>query len=187
MDPHLHELFARAVDTEPLGPPEDLARAAMAQGTRLRRRRLLTVGGVPMVAVAGFAAAVGLAVTPSAGGQAPQAPAPASAGCSSSIPYAGSVVYLLLRTDITEQQRIDLADTLPTDALVQTFEHDTTEQAFERFKKLWRDEPVPVTEPTESFRIRLSRPGQFEEFAARYRDRPGVSDVVGAACLGDAE
>jgi hypothetical protein len=35
-----------------------------------------------------------------------------------------------------------------------------------------------------AFRVKLVEPSVFLQFAARFRDRPGVEQLVGAACPG---
>jgi cell division transport system permease protein len=171
VDRQLHDLFAEALADEPVAPPGDLARDAMAPGVRLRRRRrLLGSGGVVGGLAVAAAAVVQLAAPP-----APQ-PAPAAADC--------TAAAVFLREDVTNAQRDAVRAALAHDPVVQTFAHQSREEAFERFEQLWRDEPDavrsvgPLTLP-ESFRVQLTGPADFAAFEAAFAGRGGVDTVVG--------
>ena len=181
MDQNLRGLFERALDDEPVPPPGDLARAAMAQGTRLRRRRYL---------IGGTAAAVSLAVA-AAGASAvadPAPPAPAAAGnCATAVAARQPDVSVFLRTDATDAQRAALDVALSRDPRVLTYRYEGREHAFERFQELWRDDPgmtasvAPDSLP-ESFRIELADPAGYAALRDDLAGLAGVEEIVGGAC-----
>jgi hypothetical protein len=63
--PHnLHDLFERALDGEPVPPPGDPVRQAMAHGRRIRRRRGLLAGASTAAVVVTAAVALNVALAP---------------------------------------------------------------------------------------------------------------------------
>lgn len=190
MSPHLKHLFDQALDAEPVPPAGDLADRAMQQGRRIRRRRGLLVGAP--VAAAAVAVTVGLlASTPA--DPPPEVPAAATMlaraepQCTWAVSGDATDVSLFLRDDATtdQQQALDLA--LRADPLVGNLLFESREQAFQKFKVLWRDSPdfaasVDAAQLPTAFRFKLTQPSQYPAFAAAYRDRAGVADVVGGAC-----
>lgn len=182
MDQNFRGLFERALDDEPVPPPGDLARAAMAQGARLRRRRYL---------IGGTAAAVSLAVA-AAGASAladPAPPAPAAAGnCATAVADRQPPdVSVFLRTDATDAQRAALDVALSRDPRVLAYRYEGREHAFERFHELWRDDPgrtasvAPDSLP-ESFRVELKDPAGYAALRDDLAGLAGVEDIVGGAC-----
>lgn len=190
MPEHLKDLFDRALDDEPLSPDGDLARQAMAQGRGIRRRRGLLVGG-STAAVVAVAVALNLTAAPTG------PPVQMSAGaarmaqaepqCRWSVSGDATDVAIFLRQDITGRQRQALQDALRADPLVRSLLFETRQQAYVRFKELWRDSPdfvaaVDESQLPESFRLELIRPTQYSRFAATYADRAGIQDLVGGTC-----
>jgi cell division transport system permease protein len=91
-------------------------------------------------------------------------------------------VTIFLTEDVTEQQRSDLSGKLKSDGLVQSVEHESKEQAYQRFKQLFKDTPdlVDNVKPDalpESFRVKLKDPTKFDEIKKRYGSDPGVYRV----------
>jgi hypothetical protein len=190
VDQNLRVLFERALDDEPVPPPGDLAQEAMAQGTRLRRRRGLLVGGSAAGVVAVLATVVALNMTAPRLGTAAEPAAmaqPASTACVMSVQQDATDVAIFLRLDITDQQTLDVYHALQSDPLVLTSRFESREQAFEKLKVLWRESPglistVKVDEMPDSFRVTISRPAQFPAFDARFKGMRGVEEIVGSRC-----
>jgi hypothetical protein len=187
----LKDLFERALEDEPVLPEGDLAQQVMAQGRGIRRRRSLLVGGSTAAAV--VAVVVALNLTP-----APAEPplqvsaaaarlAQAEPQCTWPVSNDATDISIFLKQDITGRQREALQDALRADPLVRDVLFESREQAYEKFKELWRDSPdfvasVGAEQLPESFRMELIQPAQYPGFAARYADRPGVEDVLGGTC-----
>lgn len=186
MDQHLHVLFGRVLGDEPLPPPGDLAQEAMAGGRRLRRRRRLVVGGAAaVVTVLAAVGAVNLATTP------PPAPAlldVATAPDCARLESAPAEAAILLRSDITDQQRFQLDRALRADRLVAQVRYESKEAAYEKFKQMYRDAPdllaaVKPDQMDDSFRVTLADRSQHWALREAFADWPGVQTVVGGhAC-----
>jgi hypothetical protein len=186
---NLRGLFAQALDAEPAPPPGDLARAAMAQGARLRRRRHL-VGGAATAASLGVAA---VAAVNLAGGPAPAVTAPAAVPgapavhCSAASDRWAPRVSIFLRMDVTDAQRAALDATLGGDRRVRDHHYESPEAAFEKFKVLWRDDPTfvdsvaPAQLPA-SFRVELANPRDYPAIRAELDGLGGVEHIEGTAC-----
>jgi cell division transport system permease protein len=193
MPEYLHELFERALDDEPVPPPGDPVRQAMTHGRRIRRRRGLLVGG--SAAALAVAVVVGLNLTPGLG-EPPQtvsadiaAAMPADPACTWPVQNRVSDVSIFLTFDVTAAQRTALQDALRADPLVRELRYESRQEAFERFRQLWRDSPdfVASVSPQalpESFRVELTDASGYRRLAASFRDRPGVQDLVGRVCPG---
>ena len=186
MQQNLQGLFERALDDEPVPPPGDLTREAMAQGRRIRRRRGLLVGGsVALVAVATMVV-VNVALAP------PAPPVPAAAAdpaCTSPVQDNASDVSIFLTEDVTEAQRAGLSSALRVDPLVRDVRYESRAEAFAKFKELWKEDPDLVKGATreplpESFRIKLAEPSEFPAFAAKFQGRAGIEYLVGLSCTG---
>jgi cell division transport system permease protein len=102
--------------------------------------------------------------------------------------YAKVEVSIFLKADVTEDQRNTINSDLRGDPLVQHVIHESREEAYKNFRELYRDAPdlvdsvKPDTLP-ESFRVKLRDPEKFKEIADRYRDKPGVDDIVDQRAL----
>jgi cell division transport system permease protein len=190
VDQNLRVLFERALDDEPVPPSGDLAQEAMAHGTRLRRRRGLLVGGSAAGVLAMLATVVALNMTAPRLGTAAETAAmaqPASTACVMPVQHDATDVAIFLRQDITDQQSLDVYHELRSDPLVLTTTFESREQAYEKFKVLWRDSPgltdaVKADEMPDSFRVTLSTPAQFQAFSARFKQMRGVEQIVGSRC-----
>ncbi|MCU7722553.1 permease-like cell division protein FtsX [Actinoplanes sp. KI2] len=185
MEQNLRVLFDRALDDEPVLPPGDPARLAMAQGRRIRRRRGLLAAG----AVA--AAAVAVAVTVNAV-WAPAAPPPgfsaAAENPACAAPDGAFVVAVFLTQGVTAAQRSDLQAALQAYPAVRDLQRESRQEAFARFQQLWKDDPnfvqsVDADSLPESFRVTLA-PAAYPDFEARFHGRPGVQDIVAPSCPG---
>lgn len=191
MDQNLRGLFERALDAEPV-PPGDLAQEAMMRGTRLRRRRSLLAGGGAAGVVAVFATVVALNMTAPTGETIPLvAPAamrlPVNAACTWPVHRAATDVSIFLRTDITNQQRLDLNTTLQADPLVRSVRFESREQAYAKYMALWEDTPdlvqaVTADQMPESFRVKLAEPSQYTTFVAGLKNMRGIDEIIGSMC-----
>jgi len=191
--PHnLHDLFERALDDEPVPPPGDPVRQAMAGGRRIRRRRGLLVGASAAAVIVTAAVGLNVALAPA---DEPPPPvsiaaammAPADPACAWPVQDDATDVSIFLRDDITLPQTTDLRDALWTDPAVRVVRFESRSQAFQRFKQLWADSPdfvaaVSADSLPESFRLELVEPKGYRQFAARFQDRAGVAQVIGRAC-----
>jgi cell division transport system permease protein len=191
VDQNLRDLFERALDAEPAPPPGDLARTAMAQGTRLRRRSTLIVGGGAAGLVAVIATVLALNLTGPPGETAPRvaaaAMAPASAGCTAAVRKSADDVSLFLLPSVTRQRRDDLGNALAADPLVRSYTFETREQAYRRFKVRWADNPdlvkgVRADQFPEAFHVKLKNPATYMAFVAKFKSAPGVDQIVGSSC-----
>jgi hypothetical protein len=182
VDQNLRELFDRALDDEPVPPPGELARVAMADGARMRRRRRLIGGGATVASLAVAAvAAVHLATPPVA------VPGIASPSCGPA-GDRGTGVSVFLDQDVTEAERSAVRDALTRDERVSDVRYEGQDAAFERFEVLWRDvapDFVASTDPEsfpESFRVSLTEPVRYSAFQAEFGGLDGVADITGTAC-----
>jgi len=98
--------------------------------------------------------------------------------------YYGEIeVSIFLRTDVTDAQRTAINQLLDGNALVASKTYETREQAFEKFKILWRDSPdfiksVGPDSLPESFRVKLKDPEQYKTFATQIEGQQGIQDIV---------
>lgn len=184
---NLRVLFERALSDEPFPPPGDLAQEAMAGGRRRRRRRHLLAGGVAGVATALAAVlAVDVATAP------PPTPTMMSlavrSGCGQPVEVEDEIA-VFLRADVTDQQRVDLDESLRSDPRVQRVRFETRKAAYEKFKEMYRDAPdllsaVKPGQIPESFRVTLAQPEQSPPMEEELRRRLGVDAVVRTVCDG---
>jgi hypothetical protein len=186
MEPNLRGLFEQALDAETEPPPGELAAAAMAQGMRLRRRRRVLVAGSAVVAALVAVPITNLVVPARPAVTQVMDPTPLGWQCSGST-VGGRTVTLLLRTDTTDAQRSALNGALTSDRSVHSLRFESREQAYQRFKVIWRDSPDIATsvgpEPlAESFRITLSDPAAATQLVDEFRDRPGVRAILPGDC-----
>ncbi|GAA2711074.1 permease-like cell division protein FtsX [Actinoplanes palleronii] len=200
MDQDLRQRFDMAVSGDPGADPGELARAAIADGGRIRhrRQRLAGVGmAAGLVAVLGAGAGVALLHGPRTPENQPvtleAAMAPATAPSCTQQPdqQTATDVVLFLRDGTTDKQRMALVAKLDTDSRIQATAFDTKEQAYESFKLRWADKPelLAAVDPDkfpEAFLIRLLDATQYPPFRARYATVSGVEQVVGRTCSSDA-
>jgi len=186
MEQNLRGLFERALEAELEPPPGELAAAAMAQGTRLRRRRRVLVAGSAVVAA--------LAAIPFTNLVRPAPPAasqvmdPTPPGWQCSGPSVGGrTVTVLVRGDTTGAQLVALGGALRSDRSVRELKFESVQQAYERFERIWKDSPGVAAstgpEPlSPSFQITLSDPAAATRFTGEFRDRPGVRAILPGVC-----
>ena len=104
--------------------------------------------------------------------------------------YKEVEVSIFLAPDITDEQRATLDQTLAADPLVADYYFETQEDAYEKFRDLFADQPelVEAVGPEslpESFRVHLHDPAQYPEVSQRYVLMDGISEVVDQAELVD--
>jgi hypothetical protein len=188
VEQNLRVLFERALDDEPVPPPGDPARVAMAQGRRIRRRHGLLAAGAAATGVAAAALAVTIAWAPAA-----PPPAGVSAGadpaCTVPAQDRTSDVSIFLAQDITVSQRFAVWAALQADPVVRDLRWESRAEAFARFKQLWRDDPdfvasVSADSLPDSFRMTLADPSAYPALAAKFRSQAGVLNVVVGVCPG---
>jgi cell division transport system permease protein len=98
--------------------------------------------------------------------------------------YYGEIqVSIFLREDVTDAQRTAINQAIDSNPLVASKEYETREQAFEKFKVLWRDSPdfiksVGPDSLPESFRVKLKDPEQYKTFADQIQGQQGIQDIV---------
>lgn len=185
----LRDLFERELGAETPPPLGSVVQDAMRQGTRLRRRRHLTAaGGV----AAGVVALILAATTLGPPGQAGPEVAAASATpavCATPAPggrylhRGDSEVAIFLRRDVTAAQRDSVDAALRGSPLVRTAVFEGREQAYAKFKELWRDSPDLANEVQpgalpEAFRVELKDPATYDTFVAQLRALAGIEDIV---------
>jgi cell division transport system permease protein len=85
---------------------------------------------------------------------------------------------------VTPQQRDGIRKELEAGALqpyVKSVFHETQQQAFERFKRQFKDselvDNVTAEQMQESFRVKLKDPNEFEIVSSAFIGRPGVAQV----------
>lgn len=83
---------------------------------------------------------------------------------------------------ITPDQHTSLRQDLASDPLVANVYYESKQEAYQRFKKLFRDQPdlVEATSPDAlpaSFRVKLDDPRQFAAIRDKYAARPGVDEI----------
>jgi cell division transport system permease protein len=91
-------------------------------------------------------------------------------------------VTIFLDEGVTQAQRDTLKTQLEGDTLVQTVEYESRDEAYTRFKELFKDSPELVNNVKpealpESFRVKLKDPRRFETMKQRYSDADGVDKV----------
>jgi len=97
--------------------------------------------------------------------------------------HAQIEVSIFLQKGIEDEQRTNLNNALTNDPLVASFYYESQEDAYEKFKSLFQDQPelVSNTSPEslpESFRVKLVNPQQYREVNERYREVEGVGEIV---------
>jgi hypothetical protein len=167
VDTGLREHFDRAVSGDPGADLGEMARAAIAQGGRVRRRRKqMAAAGVAagVVMVLGVVAGVNHR-SPVTGPANPAAAAPAASAPAGSAPAAGAPAMVLVSasdcsvkpvqndaTDVvifpgdadghvTDRMVSQLSSDLSDDPRVAALFFMTHEQAYQRFQQLWPDSP----------------------------------------------
>ena len=98
--------------------------------------------------------------------------------------YYGEIeVSIFLREDVTDAQSTAISQAIDQSPLVASKSFESREQAFEKFKVLWRDSPDfiksvgPESLPA-SYRVKLKDPEQYKTFATQVQGLPGIQDIV---------
>ena len=98
--------------------------------------------------------------------------------------YYGEIeVSIFLRDDVNDAQTSAIGQAIDQSPLVASKSFESREQAFEKFKVLWRDSPDfiksvgPDSLPA-SYRVKLKNPEQYKQFAASVQSLPGIQDIV---------
>jgi cell division transport system permease protein len=98
--------------------------------------------------------------------------------------YYGEIeVSIFLSENVTDAQSSAIAQAIDQSPLVASKSFESREQAFEKFKVLWRDSPDfinsvgPESLPA-SYRVKLKNPEQYKSFAATVQNLPGIQDIV---------
>jgi cell division transport system permease protein len=94
----------------------------------------------------------------------------------------GVELEIFMRVQATEGQVETLNRTLKNDKDVRSFKYLTKQDAYEEFKRLFRDQPdlVATTDPSAlpaSFRVAPQTAEQTKAVADRYQTQPGVDEV----------
>lgn len=96
--------------------------------------------------------------------------------------YSKVQVTIFLKKDVTDAQRVNLDSELDSDPLVKSHFFESRDDAYKRFKEMFRDAPdlVNATKPEalpESFRVSLKDPQQFAEIKNKYQGAEGIDQV----------
>jgi hypothetical protein len=212
VDTGLREHFDRAVSGDPGADLGEMARAAIAQGGRVRRRRQqMAVAGVAAGAVMVLAVVAGVnhrspvtePANPAAvarAGSAPAASAPAmvlvsALGCSVKPVQNGATDVVIFPGDadghVTDRMVSQLRSDLKDDPRVAALFFTTHEQAYQRFQRLWPNNPdfvasVSPNDLPEFFRLRLVDAAQYTAFRTQYAARDDVMSIEGRICSPNA-
>ncbi|WBB95713.1 MULTISPECIES: permease-like cell division protein FtsX [unclassified Solwaraspora] len=198
----LRTYFDRALDSEPAPPAplDDLARVAMAGGSRLRRRRQIGYAATTTAAaVALVAVGVLLPVRDAPEPVPAQAAMPsASPGCELVRPTSADVATeaaVYLSVDVTAEQRRAVDAALRADPQVGSVAYESRQDAYQRFVRRYQDDPavlldhpdlmekVTPDQLPESFRITLANPSAYQQVSGGLQAMPGVETVTGWFCL----
>ena len=98
--------------------------------------------------------------------------------------YYGNIqVSIFLRTDVSDAQRTAIDAAITGNPLVENKTYETREQAFNKFRELWKDSPdfiesVGPEALPESFRVTLKNPEEYKTFHDQIQGLPGIQDIV---------
>ncbi|BCY05853.1 permease-like cell division protein FtsX [Actinoplanes sp. L3-i22] len=98
--------------------------------------------------------------------------------------YYGEIEVSIFLADNVEDAQIQALDQkLKASPLVKSSNHETKEQALERFKVLYADSPdfvaaVNADSLPESFRVKLKNPEDYDKFAKEIEGEPGIQRVI---------
>jgi cell division transport system permease protein len=93
-------------------------------------------------------------------------------------------------TAVTEEQRNQLLNDVNANPLVAKVYYESQQQAYENFKKQFKDSRDLVQNVTpealpESLRVKLKDPTKYEDFASAFQDSPGVEEIQDLKALLD--
>ena len=193
MEPDLRQHFDLAVSADPGADSGEVARLAMLEGGRIRRRRRLAVAGsaaavVTLVATVG-AMSVAERTAPPAGPPAVVAagmrlPAP---DCSANPVTADATDAVIFLPDATGQQVSEIGQVLNDDKRVVSVIFESREEFYARVVARYKDSPefvaaINLDSVPASYRLRLHDRAQFTAFSREYAKKPGVGDIIGRVC-----
>lgn len=98
--------------------------------------------------------------------------------------YYGEIeVSIFLADNVTDGQIQALDEKLKSNPLVKSANHETKEEALERFKVLYADSPdfvaaVNADSLPESFRVKLNNPEDYDKFAKEVEGEPGIQRII---------
>jgi cell division transport system permease protein len=93
-------------------------------------------------------------------------------------------------TAVTEEQRQQLLTDVSKNPLVAKVYYESQQQAYENFKRQFKDSRDLVQNVTpdalpESLRVKLKDPTKYEDFASAFQDSPGVEEIQDLKALLD--
>lgn len=200
MERNLQDQFDRALAGDPGVAPDELARAAIVEGAALRRRRhRLTGVSVAAAVILAAGGATGLnvllrapdAADPPVTVAAAMMPEVAPSCTRQPVQSDATDAMIFLSGAVTDPQRTALDTALRADPRIGAVLYEGRQQAFERFRDLWADNPdlVDAVAPAqfpEAFRVRLTAASQYRKVRADYAAMAGVDQIAGRRCTEDA-
>jgi cell division transport system permease protein len=103
--------------------------------------------------------------------------------------YEKVEVTIFMKTqDTTEDQKAAIRAALDDDGLVESYDFETKQQAYERFREIYAAVPelINQTKPEslpESFRVKLKNPSTFDQFSLQYKTMGGVDTIIDQKAL----
>ncbi|WP_328465434.1 permease-like cell division protein FtsX [Actinoplanes sp. NBC_00393] len=99
-------------------------------------------------------------------------------------------VSIFLTNEATDGEKQAIEQAIDGSGLVEEKTHETKEQAFARFQELWKDSPdfvqaINADSLPESFRVRLTDPEKYDEFAKKIEGLAGIRQVIDQRTLLD--
>jgi cell division transport system permease protein len=97
--------------------------------------------------------------------------------------YGRIEVSVFLTEDVTEAQRTGLQVALQRNPLVKNLTYESRQQALDRFKTIWADQPALITAVEadalpESFRVKLKDPETYDQLAVQLKDQAGIEAII---------
>lgn len=97
--------------------------------------------------------------------------------------YEDIEVSIFLVNEVTDEQRTSLEAALQGDPLVRDVIYETRDEAYNRFKEMYRDAPdlVKAVNPDampQSFRVKLVDPEQYQQIYDKYKDTDGIDEII---------
>jgi cell division transport system permease protein len=92
-------------------------------------------------------------------------------------------VSIFLNADATDAQRTGLETELKSDPLVQSVRYESKNEAYTKFKELYRDAPdlvnnIKADQLPDSFRVKLKDPTQYQQIYDKYKDKEGIDTII---------
>ncbi|WP_430783213.1 permease-like cell division protein FtsX [Actinoplanes sp. G11-F43] len=98
--------------------------------------------------------------------------------------YYGNIqVSVFLNDDVTDAQKATIDQAIESSNLVIDKQYESKEDALKRFQKLWADSPdfvnaINADSLPESYRVKLSDPEKYEQFAKVIEELPGIRQII---------